>query len=165
MGASMASSRNPLAGLLLLLGSGLTLGGAAWGDAHNLIRYPVTVMSAAAAVLIIAAVAALVARAVAADAIAVVLGLLLAGYVANTVILSLYFVRSLNNGLGLLLAGGLVLIAGAVAGIVGLVRVQTPRAQVQAATTGVAPAGWYPDPSGGVGQRYWDGIAWGQSHP
>jgi type II secretory pathway pseudopilin PulG len=23
-----------------------------------------------------------------------------------------------------------------------------------------APAGWYPDPAGGGGQRYWDGAAW-----
>src|ERR1039458_7396265 len=23
-----------------------------------------------------------------------------------------------------------------------------------------APANWYPDPSGGGGQRYWDGTAW-----
>lgn len=25
---------------------------------------------------------------------------------------------------------------------------------------GSAPAGWYPDPSGGPGQRYWDGTSW-----
>jgi hypothetical protein len=24
----------------------------------------------------------------------------------------------------------------------------------------LAPAGWYPDPSGGAGQRYWDGTEW-----
>jgi hypothetical protein len=30
-------------------------------------------------------------------------------------------------------------------------------AEPAAATT---PAGWYPDPDGGAGQRYWDGTAW-----
>ncbi len=38
-----------------------------------------------------------------------------------------------------------------------------------AALTGAAaqttPAGWYPDPSGTPGQRYWDGQAWGQLAP
>ena len=25
------------------------------------------------------------------------------------------------------------------------------------------PAGWYPDPAGSGGERYWDGIAWSQA--
>lgn len=28
------------------------------------------------------------------------------------------------------------------------------------AAGGTTPAGWYPDPHGGSGQRYWDGTAW-----
>jgi hypothetical protein len=32
-------------------------------------------------------------------------------------------------------------------------------------TTEVPPAGWYPDPSGGPGQRYWDGQAWRAETP
>ncbi len=27
---------------------------------------------------------------------------------------------------------------------------------------GATPAGWYPDPAGGGGQRWWDGSAWAQ---
>ncbi|WP_082978595.1 DUF2510 domain-containing protein [Mycobacterium sp. 1081908.1] len=27
------------------------------------------------------------------------------------------------------------------------------------------PAGWYPDPSGGQAQRYWDGHQWGAASP
>lgn len=29
--------------------------------------------------------------------------------------------------------------------------------------TSQAPAGWYPDPSGAPGQRWWDGAAWSTS--
>jgi hypothetical protein len=29
-----------------------------------------------------------------------------------------------------------------------------------ATATASTPAGWYPDPDGGAGQRYWDGTAW-----
>jgi hypothetical protein len=29
-----------------------------------------------------------------------------------------------------------------------------------AAAPASAPAGWFPDPAGGAGRRYWDGIAW-----
>lgn len=31
---------------------------------------------------------------------------------------------------------------------------------VAAATTGVAAAGWHPDPMGRYDQRYWDGVRW-----
>lgn len=27
-------------------------------------------------------------------------------------------------------------------------------------TPGQVPAGWYPDPNGGPGQAYWDGVQW-----
>jgi hypothetical protein len=32
-------------------------------------------------------------------------------------------------------------------------------------TPSLPPAGWYPDPSGGPGQRYWDGTAWTEPPP
>jgi hypothetical protein len=35
-----------------------------------------------------------------------------------------------------------------------------PQAPQPAQPQQQAPAGWYPDPVGGGGQRYWDGIAW-----
>ncbi|MCV7017635.1 DUF2510 domain-containing protein [Mycolicibacterium aichiense] len=31
--------------------------------------------------------------------------------------------------------------------------------------TAAAAAGWYPDPAGGNGQRYWDGSTWGPVAP
>jgi Domain of unknown function (DUF4352)/Protein of unknown function (DUF2510) len=31
--------------------------------------------------------------------------------------------------------------------------------------TAPTPAGWYPDPSGAPGQRYWDGAQWTQPRP
>lgn len=35
--------------------------------------------------------------------------------------------------------------------------------QIQAAQPAAAPpAGWYPDPIAGTGERYWDGIDWSQ---
>ncbi|OBI91367.1 DUF2510 domain-containing protein [Mycobacterium asiaticum] len=37
---------------------------------------------------------------------------------------------------------------------------------VGARSPGAMPAGWYPDPSGHPGQRYWDGATWtGFTHP
>lgn len=33
-------------------------------------------------------------------------------------------------------------------------------APAQPAAQPATPAGWYPDPNGGGGQRYWDGSAW-----
>lgn len=51
--------------------------------------------------------------------------------------------------------------------LVGLVAVGTiivatraGRSRPQAATVPVMPAGWYPDPMGGTGHRYWDGRSW-----
>ena len=31
-------------------------------------------------------------------------------------------------------------------------------------TQAMPPAGWYPDPNGGPGRRYFDGIDWTQNH-
>jgi hypothetical protein len=55
--------------------------------------------------------------------------------------------------MGLILAGWAVAIVGAGVGITGLVRTWRTRSQNP-------PAGWYPDPQSGSGQRYWDGNAW-----
>ena len=32
-------------------------------------------------------------------------------------------------------------------------------------STPISPAGWYPDPEGGPGQRYWDGAQWAAPTP
>ncbi|WP_253900435.1 DUF2510 domain-containing protein [Mycobacterium asiaticum] len=37
---------------------------------------------------------------------------------------------------------------------------QYPQATVPQPPPGATPAGWYPDPSGVPGQRYWDGATW-----
>ncbi len=37
-----------------------------------------------------------------------------------------------------------------------------PQSDAGQARGPVTPAGWYPDPMGGGGQRYWDGIAWSE---
>ena len=40
-----------------------------------------------------------------------------------------------------------------------------PTSQGVTGTSSAPPAGWYPDPSGGAGQRWWDGSSWtGQTH-
>lgn len=45
-------------------------------------------------------------------------------------------------------------------------RVVGGRRQVRAAAPKISPdAGWYPDPAGGPGQRYWDGALWHDAVP
>jgi hypothetical protein len=77
-------------------------------------------------------------------------------------------------GLIFLFIGPACAVAGAILGILDL---QGVFASSQPATTsglaatahgatpdtpGMAPAGWYPDPSGQAAQRYWDGTAWSE---
>jgi hypothetical protein len=74
--------------------------------------------------------------------------------------------RRLGGPFALASFGGLVFALGLIALAVGLVRrgraapvapwPTQPAQPVQPA----APAGWYPDPSGASGQRYWDGVRW-----
>lgn len=37
-----------------------------------------------------------------------------------------------------------------------------PQSQIEAQRPSATPPGWYPDPMGGGGERYWDGIAWSE---
>jgi hypothetical protein len=68
------------------------------------------------------------------------------------------------------LAGGLAALA---AGIIGALGPEPAATQPVAAAAGaqertrptaaLAPAGWYPDPSGQARERYWDGQSWTES--
>jgi hypothetical protein len=50
---------------------------------------------------------------------------------------------------------------GALLGIIGLIIT----AFLPARSAGAAPPGWYPDPAGNGGQRYWNGSAWSDPPP
>lgn len=167
----------PFAGILAIAGAGLSLGAAAWDSLNTLVEYPTVIVTLLAAGLIVSAVIGLAAGARGAYGVSVVLALLLAGYWLNTVTLTLYFTHEFADAIVLATLGGAVAIIGAALTLSELVRtrpapsalphspVQTPVTGQHAAVAGAAPAGWYPDPGGGGGQRYWDGAAWGQTYP
>jgi hypothetical protein len=75
--------------------------------------------------------------------------------------------RDLRAGAFIGLAGGVVALAAGVIGAVGpepaairpVAEAQTPARQTET----LAPAGWYPDPSGQARERYWDGHSWTES--
>ena len=75
--------------------------------------------------------------------------------------------RELRAGAFVGLAGGLAALAAGTIGALGSEPSATrPVAEVQAParrTDTVAPAGWYPDPSGQARERYWDGQSWTES--
>lgn len=55
-----------------------------------------------------------------------------------------------------------VVLAGVVAVATVVIATRAGRSGPQAATAPVMAAGWYPDPWGGPGHRYWDGRSWTQ---
>lgn len=67
--------------------------------------------------------------------------------------------RSLGGPFVLALGGGLVFLLGLVLLAVGIVRRSRQRPEATAPAGGVV-AGWYPDPGGSGGRRYWDGAQW-----
>jgi hypothetical protein len=79
-------------------------------------------------------------------------------------------VRNLRAGAFIGLVGGLAALA---AGTIGALRPEPAATQPVAGaaatqeptrqTTALAPAGWYPDPSGQARERYWDGHSWTES--
>ncbi len=181
----MSQRPNPFANLLLILGAGLCIAGAGYDGADGLFRYPTTLITVMAGLAIVLAIAGLLGAGRGADGLGVVFGLLLAGYVANTVTLTLYFTHTFEGAVVFITLGSAILIIAASLALYELVRVRTPQGRtasfaqrsagvhaseqptgvLAAQQAAVAPAGWYPDPAGGSGQRYWDGAAWGQTHP
>jgi hypothetical protein len=173
---------NPVGSLLLVLGAGLSAGAMAWDDAGQLLQWPVIVVTVMATLVVVLALAALLGGGRVSEAVGLVVALLLAGYVANQVVLSVWLSREFRDGVALASAGSAVLIVAGCVTLHALVRVRTPQARTAAMSSAparmsasvttpaanpgaaTAPPGWYPDPAGSAGQRYWDGSAWGQTY-
>jgi hypothetical protein len=76
--------------------------------------------------------------------------------------------RELRAGAFVGLAGGLAALAAGTIGALGSepAPAQTsavPAASQEPSRPELAPAGWYPDPSGQASERYWDGRSWTES--
>jgi hypothetical protein len=140
---------NPVGSVLLVLGAGLSAGAMAWDDGGQLLQWPATVVTVMAALV---------------------------------VVLAVWLSREFRDGVVLASAGSAALIVAGCVTLHALVRVRTPRPETAVTTSAparmtasvatpaanpgaaTAPPGWYPDPAGSAGQRYWDGSTWGQTY-
>lgn len=74
--------------------------------------------------------------------------------------------RSLGSTFGRVWRWAVLLVAGAIAAVAGVIALAVGASRRRRADRAVAyppgppPPGWYPDPAGGGGRRYWDGRAW-----
>lgn len=175
--ADVPAQTNPLSRFLLLAGAALCVGAIGYDDADQLTAFPGWIVLVAGILTGLCALAGLLAASAPTDRIALLLGAVLFGYMANDVVLVLKF----SSESGVEFEGAIVVATvGCVALLLALLssflnsgapRATTPdepRRQRASGTsaqagTAVAPAGWYPDPGGGPGQRYWDGEQWGQT--
>jgi hypothetical protein len=168
--------------VLLVLGAGLSAGAMAWDDGGQLLQWPAIVVTVMAALVVVLALAALLGGGRVSEAVSLIVALLLAGYVANQVVLAVWLSREFRDGVVLASAGSAALIVAGCVTLHALVRVRTPRPETAVTTSAparmtasvatpaanpgaaTAPPGWYPDPAGSAGQRYWDGSTWGQTY-
>jgi hypothetical protein len=167
------TSPNPGPGLFLIIGAGLCLGAVAYDSADYLTEYPGTIVTVAAVTLIVLALVTVVSVSEGTEKASLLIGTLLAGYMAQIVVFTLYVTHDFRDGVILATAGGAMLLIGAMWGVATLGRNSRRQASgslpqtayATSAQSAAAPAGWYPDPAGGPGHRYWDGASWGQMHP
>jgi hypothetical protein len=173
------AQNNPLADILLVAGAALCLGAIGYDDAEQLTSFPGTMVLVAGILTGLCALTALAEASPYSEPVAVLLGAVLFGYMAHDVVPALkYLSESGTDFEGAILVatfGCVALLIGVLASFVpsgppreatpGEPRRQgtTPATSTRARAAAAAPAGWYPDPGGGPGQRYWDGEQWGQA--
>jgi ubiquitin-protein ligase len=148
----MPHRSNPLGGILLLLGAGLCVGSMAWDGSDQLLQWPVVVVTVTGAFVIVLALAALLGGGRLVDAIGLVLALLLAGYVSNQVVLSVWLSHEFRDGVVMAAAGSAVLMVGGAVTLDALVRLRTSVARTAIPAT--APARLVPGP----GWRCWSAV-------
>lgn len=105
------------------------------------------------------------------DRAAVLIGAILLGYVANDLVLVLKYSDEFEGATVLATFGCVALSIGILSSFMpgGAARTSLPNlarsvsvpAESAPPARSAAPAGWYPDPAGGPGQRFWDGEQWG----
>ena len=173
----MPAQTNPLSNILLLAGAALCVGAIGYDGADQLTSFPGTIVLVAGILTGLCALAGLFGARPPFDRIALLLGAVLFGYMANDVVPALKYSSDFGSefeGAILVATFGCVALLLAVlssflqsgaarATTPGEPRRQGPDAASAQASTAAAPAGWYPDPGGGPGQRYWDGDQWGQT--
>jgi len=102
--------------------------------------------------------------------VGMVIALVTFGSSVDTLVFLLGQFEGVNAAFWLQPIGGLILAAGGILAYVGhgfepalgtepVVPERATAGREEKAPAGV-PAGWYPDPAGGGGQRYWDGSRW-----
>jgi len=168
-----APQSNPLANLMIIVGAGLCLGTAGYEDVDALTTFPAVIILVGGIVAAVCALTGLVAASPNSDRAAVLIGAILLGYVANDLVVVLKYSGEFEGATVLATFGCVALSIGILSSFMpggaaptslpNLARSVSSPAETAPPASSAAPAGWYPDPAGGPGQRYWDGEQWGHA--